>query len=534
MPVNLVLHNGDIHTMDAAQPRAQAIAIAGNRIWAVGSDAEMKGLLAAGGNAIDLRGRTVVPGFIDSHLHFMSYGLSLLEIDLIAVPTLDEALARVAARAEATPAGQWLTGRGWDQSLWEGGGFPARHDLDRVAPEHPVWLRRKCGHAGWANTQALELAGITAATTDPPGGAIDRDPASGEPTGILKETAMDLMFRLFADPSPEEGARAIASATANAHKQGLVGVHTMEGAAAFRAFQKVRADGELQVRVLMQIPEQNLDASIQAGLQSGFGDDRLRIGGAKIFADGALGARTAYMLAPFEGEPGNYGIAVADAGHLREAVGRASRAGIAAFVHAIGDRANREVLDAIEASRQAGEGLHLRHRIEHVQLLHPDDIPRLAELGVIASMQPIHATQDMLLSDALWGERSAGAYAWRSLQDAHAVLAFGSDSPVEDLNVMMGIHAAVTRRRADGSPGPEGWYPEQRLTVTDAVRAYTASAAYASGEEALKGTLSPGKLADLAVLSQDIFTIDPMTILDTEVVATLFDGEFVYIADEGL
>jgi len=259
----------------------------------------------------------------------------------------------------------------------------------------------------------------------------------------------------------------------------------MEGPAAFRAFQQLRTEGALKLRVLMQIPEQNLEAAIQAGLQSGFGDDRLRVGGVKFFADGALGARTAHMLEPFEGEPANYGIAVADAGRLRDLVGRASRAGLAAFVHAIGDRANREVLDAVEASRRAGDGVSLRHRIEHVQLLHPADVPRLARLGVIASMQPIHATQDMLLADALWGARSSGAYAWRSLLDAGAVLAFGSDSPVETLSVMHGIHAAVTRRRADGSPGPKGWYPAQRLTVTEAVRAYTAGAAYASGEEGL-------------------------------------------------
>jgi predicted amidohydrolase YtcJ len=528
MPVNLVLYNGNIHTMDAAQPRARALAIAGNRILALGDDADMKALLGPHGIAVDLRGLAVVPGFTDSHLHFMSFGLSLMEIDLMAVPTLDEALGCVVARAEETPAGQWLTGRGWDHSLWAGGDFPTRHDLDRVAPDHPVWLERKCGHVGWANSRALELAGIDATTPDPPGGDIARDPASGKPTGILKETAMELISGLFEDPSAEEGASAIRAAMGHAHRQGLVGVHTMERAAASRAFQKVRTDGELRLRVLMQIPEENLDAAIQTGLQSGFGDERLRIGGIKLFADGALGARTAHMLEPFEGEPDNYGIAVSDAGHLRQVVGKASRAGMAAFVHAIGDRANREVLDAVEASRRAGEGVHLRHRIEHVQILHPNDIPRLAPLGVIASMQPIHATQDMLLADALWGKRSAGAYAWRSLLDAGAVLAFGSDSPVEDLNVMKGIHAAVTRRRADGSPGPEGWYPEQRVTVTEAVHAYTAGAAYASGEEAIKGTLAPGKLADIAVLSQDIFAVDPMAILETEVVATLFDGEFVH------
>jgi predicted amidohydrolase YtcJ len=528
MQADLVLYNGNLHTMDAGLPRAQAIAIAGNRVLAVGGDADVRALLTPNGRAIDLRGRAVVPGFTDSHLHFMSYGLSLKQIDLAEVPTLEEALARVAASAAMTPPGHWLHGRGWDHSLWAGGAFPIRQDLDRVAPEHPVFLGRKCGHVGWANTRALQLAGITAQTPDPPGGVIDRDADTGQPTGILKETAMDLMTRLFEEPAPAEAMAAIRAGMAKAHKLGLVGIHTMEGPTAFRAFQQLRASGELELRVLMQIPVENLDSAIQVGLHSGLGDERLRIGGVKVFADGALGARTARMLEPFQGEPDNFGIAVTDAERMREVIGKASRAGIAAFVHAIGDRANREVLDAIEASRQAGEGLHLRHRIEHVQILHPDDIPRLAALGVIASMQPIHATQDMLLADALWGARSAGAYAFRSLLRAGAALAFGSDSPVEDLNPIKGIHAAVTRRRADGSPGRDGWYPEQRLTVAEAVHAFTAGAAFASGEEAIKGTLSPGKLADLAVLSQDIFAIDPMAILDTEVLATMFDGKFVY------
>ena len=438
----------------------------------------------------------------------------------------------MSARVQGTPAGQWVRGRGWDHSLWEGGAFPTRADLDRIAPHHPVYLARKCGHAAWVNSRALALSGITATTPDPPGGDIERDAATGEPTGILKEQAMDLVHRLLQEPAPEETLAAVRAAMVNVHRLGIVGVHTMEGATALRAFQELDAAGELQLRVLMQIPEDNLEAAIQTGLQTGFGNPRLRIGGVKVFADGALGARTAYMLAPFEGEPDNYGIPVASAEHLRQVIAKASSAGIAAFVHAIGDRANREVLDAVEASRQAGAGPHLRHRIEHVQLLHPADVPRFPQLGVVASMQPIHATQDMLLADAHWGARSASAYAWHSLLDAGAALAFGSDSPVEDLSVIKGIHAAVTRRRADGSPGPDGWYPEQRLTVAQALHAYTAGAAYASGEESLKGTLTPGKLADLAVLSQDIFTVDPMAILDTQVVATLFDGQFVYARDD--
>lgn len=536
MQADLILYNGNIHTMNPAAPRGQAIAIAGGRVAAVGSNDDIRALAAPASQTVDLRGRTVTPGFTDSHLHFLSYGIGLQEIELAGITSLEEALARVAERAAVTPPGQWLTGRGWDHTLWGSGDFPTRQDLDRVAPEHPVFLRRKCGHAGWANTRALELAGITAATPDPVGGAIDHDPATGQPMGILKDVAMDLMFRLFAEPSLAEATAAIKAAMPHAHRAGLVGVHTMEGAGAFRAFQALQASGELKLRVTMQIPEENLDAAIQAGLRSGFGNEWLRIGGVKIFSDGALGARTAYMLEPYEGFPGDYGLPMGTVEHLREVIIKASRAGIASFVHAIGDRANREVLDAIEIARKAerADGAArttqhaLRHRIEHAQITHPADIPRFASLGVIASMQPIHATQDMLIADRLWGARSAHAYAWRSLLNAGAVLAFGSDAPVETLNVMAGIHAAVTRRRPDGAPGPDGWYGEQRLTVDEAVYTYTLGAAYASGEETIKGSLAPGKVADLVVLSQDIFTIDPMAILETEVVGTMVGGEWVY------
>ncbi len=529
MRTNLVLCNGDIHTMDTATPRVRAIAIAGDRILAVGSDDDMRALLAPGGKVIDLHGHTVVPGFTDSHIHFLFYALSLKQVDLTGAPTLEEALALVAKRAKTMPPGRWIVGRGWDHSLWAGGRFPSRHDLDRVAPEHPVWLKRKCGHVGWANSLALEMAGITARTLDPPGGRIERDPATGEPTGLLfEDAAMGLIDRMLGKPSVDEAADVIKEAMGEAHRLGLVGIHVMEEEVSFRAFQKLRADGELKLRVLMQIPEESLDAAVRLGLQSGFGDEWLRFGGVKLFSDGALGSHTAAMLEPYGDRPDDYGIVVLEPERLRHLADEASEAGIALFVHAIGDRANRNVLDAIESTRSAGKGLRLRHRIEHAQLLHPDDIPRLARLGVVASMQPIHATQDMLLAERLWGERCAGAYAWRSLLDAGTVLAFGSDAPVEDPDVLKGIHAAVTRRRADGSPGPQGWHPEQRISVEEAVRAYTVGAAYASGEETIKGTLSPGKLADLVVLSRDIFTIDPIEILNTKVLATMIGGEFVH------
>jgi predicted amidohydrolase YtcJ len=529
---NLVLYNGVIHTMDDRLPRAQAVAIAGNRVLALGDDATARELLAPGGEAIDLKGRAVVPGFVDSHLHFVEYVLRLRRIDLAEVPTLDEALARVAARATQTPLGEWLLGGGWNRNLWPGGAFPTRADLDAVAPQHPVALTSKDCHVIWLNSRALAQVGITAQTPDPAGGKIERD-AAGEPTGILKERATKLAEEAIAKPPMKTLLTLLREGIANAQRAGLVGIHDCEDGRAFTAFQILHRQDELGLRVLMHIPVENLETAIQLGLRSGYGDDFLRVGGVKIFADGALGARTAVMLEPYEGEPDNRGIVVAPLDELRRLVSMAHQSGLSVAVHAIGDSANRTVLDAltmaVEQPRTATTPA-LPHRIEHVQLLHPADVPRLAKLGVVASMQPIHATSDMEIADAHWGARSRWAYAWRSLLQSGTVLAFGSDCPVESLDPLRGIHAAVTRRRPDGSPGEEGWYPAQRLTVAEAVRAYTRGAAYAAGQEAVTGSITPGKLADLVALSRDIFTCDPMDILDTEVLATVLDGRFVYRA----
>jgi len=524
---DLVLYNGNIHTMDRQRPRASAVAIAGERFAAAGSDAQMRALLARGGRAVDLRGATVVPGFIDAHIHFLSYGLSLQEIDLSSAATLASALERVQRRAAETPAGQWLTGRGWDQSVWEGGAFPTAEQLDAVAPQHPVFLARKCGHAAWVNSQALALMGISADTADPDGGEIVRD-GGGRPSGILLERAMGPANCLLTEPSPQAAVAAVREAQKVVNRMGIVGVHTKEAAASLRAFQQLRADGALTLRAVAQIPVDELDSAIRLGLRTGLGDRFLRIGGVKVFSDGALGPRTAWMLAPYEGEPNNLGIAVTGAEEMADIVARATQAGLAVVTHAIGDRANRMVLDALAESRRAKKGLHLRHRIEHAQLLHPDDIDRFAQLDIIASVQPIHATQDMRIADKYWGTRSRYAYAFRSLWDSGAKLAFGSDAPVETPDVIQGIHAAVTRMRADGSPGGDGWYPEERLTVPEAVWAYTMGAAYAGGSEESQGSITQGKLADLVVLSQDIFKVHPMAILETDVEATLFGGAFVW------
>jgi predicted amidohydrolase YtcJ len=527
-----LLLNGRVYTLDVAHPRASAVAIAGERILAAGDDSSMRDLLAPGGEEIDLRGRCVLPGLTDCHIHFTSYALGLRELDLGDAASLDDALVRVAERAQETPpdkchpelAEGWIVGRGWDQERWPERRFPTAADLDRVAPEKMVVLKAKSGHALVANSRALRLAKIGADTPDPPGGRIGRD-AAGQPDGLLFEgSAMALVADLVPHPTPEETDGALREAFPNAWRVGLTAIHDVDGTQAFGAYQRLHAQGALGLRVVKYLPARVLDDVLAVGLRAGLGDDWLRVGGIKVFVDGALGPRTAAMLAPYEGEPDNVGVLTMEEDALRTLVSKAVGGGLPLAIHAIGDRANRLVLDVLDEVGSSG----LRHRIEHVQLLHPDDVNHLAALGVVASMQPVHATQDCEMADRYWGERCVTAYAWRSLLNADTVLAFGSDCPVEDLNPFLGIHAAVTRRRVDGFPGPQGWYPAQRLTVEEAVHAYTLGAAYAAGLEGRLGALASGKLADLVVLDRDIFTCDPMSIAETQVEMTMIGGQVVH------
>ena len=535
MPADKLLINGKVYTMDAERPRASALALSGDRILVVGDGREeLEGLLAPGGDVYDLGGRCVVPGLTDSHIHFMWYALSLRDVDLSTTTSLEEALAMVAKRARETPPGEWVLGRRWDQERWAERRFPTAADVDRVAPDHPVMLRAKNGHALVANTRALELAGITAETPDPPGARIGRDEA-GHPNGLLfEENAMDMVEDIVPLPEPGELDAAIQAAFPNAWRVGLTSIHDVDAAPAFAAYQRLRAQSALGLRVVKYLPADDLDCALALDLQAGLGDDWLRVGGIKVFSDGALGAHTAAMLAPYEGmdekdekDENKLGVLTIEAGALRELARKAVAGNLPLAVHAIGDRANHMVLDVLaEVGPVNLPGLP--HRIEHVQLLHPDDVARLATLDVVASMQPIHATQDWEMAERYWGERCATGYAWRSLLEAGALLAFGSDCPVENLNPLLGIHAAVTRCCCDGAPCPEGWYPEQRLTVTEAVHAYTQGAARAVGLDDRLGSLAPGKLADLVVLDHDIFTVEPMAIAETGVVATMIGGQVVH------
>ncbi len=529
--IDRILLNARIYTLHPAQPRASALAIARDRIVALGDDDAIRAL-AGPHTAVDrLDGQVIFPGLTDAHIHWEGVARALHDVDLFDVPTKEEALRRVAGRARQTPPGEWIVGRGWSQALWPGGAFPTAADLDTVAPDHPVYLAARSGHAAWVNSLALRWAHISASTPDPHGGAIQRD-ARGEPTGILLEDpAMKLVARLIPDPTPDQLADWMAEAQRRAWAAGLTALHDYDNPSCLVALQVLRERGELGLRVLKQINDPWIEHAHALGLRFGFGDVWLRLGALKIFADGALGPRTAHMIEPYEGEPDNYGLVVTDKEQMYELVSRASAAGIPATIHAIGDRAVHDVLDVYEAVRaeEAARGIPRtarRHRIEHVQLIHPDDAGRLGALGIIASMQPIHATSDYEMADRYWGARARWSYNWRLQLEAGAVLAFGSDAPVEPFAPLPGIFAAVTRRRADGSPGPEGWYPEGRLDMETTLRAFTQGPAYAAGWEHDLGMLAPGYLADLIVLDRDLYTISPDEILETRVLGTMVGGEW--------
>ncbi|MBV6397487.1 MAG: N-substituted formamide deformylase [Anaerolineales bacterium] len=521
-----LLFNARVNTFHPAQPAASAILIDRGEILAVGGDE----LLEARAEKINLGGRVILPGLTDAHIHLRQYSLSLQKIDC-ETTSLAECLRRVKERAQTASPGEWILGHGWNQNEWDDSGFPSAANLDAVAPHNPVYLTAKSLHAAWANTAALKLAGVTSSTPDPENGAIQRD-EHGDATGILLETAMDFISEKIPQASLAMVMDAMRQAQPMLWKMGLTSLHDFDRRFCFMALQELHKRGELKLRVIKSIPVEDLEHAAEIGLRTGFGDDSLRIGMVKAFMDGALGPHTAAMFAPYVNDGDNRGILNMDGEQLFDFARRAADSGLGMAVHAIGDRANHEVLNAYEQLRgyEREHGLPaLRHRIEHVQILHPDDLARLAQLNVIASMQPIHATSDMRAADAFWGaERVPYSYAWRTQLDHGATLAFGSDAPVESPNPFWGIHAAVTRRRPDGSPNPEGWVPAQKLTRREALEAYTLGPAFAAGQESKSGRLAPKHLADLIVLDDDPFTCDEEKFLSMQTAATMVGGEWVW------
>jgi len=523
-----LLYNAYIHTQDPSHPAASAIVIGRERILAVG-EADVLLQQYPYAEKQDMNGRVILPGLTDAHLHLKHYALSLQKVEC-ETDTKEECLRRVAERVKETRPGEWVLGHGWNQNSWDS--WPTASELDAIAPANPVYLTAKSLHASWANTAALKLAGITAQTPDPQNGQIQRD-AQGNATGILLESAMELVGDLVPEPDIPEIADAMEKAQHTLWKMGLTGIHDFDRRDSFLALQQLHAQGKLKLRVLKNLPVELLDQAHDLGLSSGFGDDWLRIGFIKAFMDGALGPHTAAMFQPYVGEGENRGILNMDSEELFEYGRKAAQVGLPMAVHAIGDRANHEVLDAYEQLRNYEKENHLpalRHRIEHVQVLHPDDLARLGKMSIIASMQPIHATSDMFMADAFWGERARLSYGWKTQLENGARLAFGSDAPVESPNPFWGLYAAVSRRRADGSPSADGWYPEQKLTMAEAWAGFSLGPAYAAGMEAHLGRLAPSYLADLIVLdaSQDPFTCLPEDLLAMQSSATMVGGEWVY------
>jgi predicted amidohydrolase YtcJ/beta-lactamase class A len=528
---DLILVNGRLWTGNRSQPWAEGLAARGERITAMGSSDEVRKLAGPATRVIDLGGKLALPGFIDDHTHFIDGGFRLLSVELRDARTREEFTRRVKEHARKVGPGRWITGGDWDHELWPGAPLPTKEMIDAATADNPVFVTRLDGHMGLANSVALKLAGITRETKDPEGGTIVRDPKTGEPTGVLKDDAMGLVYRVIPAPKPEEYEEALKAALGYAARVGVTSIQDITSWDEYEVYRRFHGAGRLTVRVYARTPMSEWRRQADAVARSGAGDGWLRLGGLKAFMDGSLGSTTALFFEPFTDAPHTSGLMVGDnvpEGKLKQSIKEADKAGLQCSVHAIGDKANNLLLNYFEEVARDNGPRDRRFRIEHAQHLRPADISRFAALGVIASMQPYHA-----IDDGRWAEKRIGpariktTYAFRSLLDAGATLAFGSDWFVAPLSPILGIHAAVTRATIDGK-NPRGWVPEQKVSVEEAVRAYTASCAYAEFAERDKGTLEAGKLADVVVLSQDIFRIPAEQIEKTEIVYTIVGGRVAY------
>ena len=536
---DLIIVNANIHTLDASHPLAQAVAVFGERIAAVGSNEEIKRLAGARTRVIDARGALVLPGFNDAHVHFLSGGFQLSSVDLRDADTPQEFAERIRAFASKLPKGRWITGGDWDHERWPNvngsAPLPTKELIDSFTTDTPVFVNRLDGHMALANSFALKLAGVTRDTPDPPGGVIVHDAKTGEPTGVLKDAAQNFVWKVVPEPTFDEKLEAARAATNHAAAHGVTSVQDMSAGTTVGVYQALLDRGELKTRIYAVSPLPDWERLGRVGVLRAFGNETLRIGGLKGFSDGSLGSTTALFFEPYNDAPNNRGIPADEMfpeGVMLKRVREADAAGLQVMIHAIGDRANDTVLSIYEQVIKEHGPRDRRFRIEHAQHLRPQDIARFGRDHVVASMQPYHCIDDGRWAEKRIGhERAKTTYAFRSLLDSGAVLAFGSDWTVAPLDPVLGIYAAATRRTLDGK-NPQGWIPEQKITVEEAVRAYTVGSAYAEFAEQLKGTVTPGKLADLVILSQDIFKIDPVEIEKVRVQTTVMGGRVVYEAKE--
>lgn len=530
--ITLALVNARVWTGNPSQPEAEAVALAGDRIAHVGTTAEVR-QRAGDGEVVDLQGAFVVPGFIDTHVHFVDGGFRLASVQLRDASTREEFVRRIQEFAKTVPSGTWITGGDWDHTLW-GGELPRRDWIDAATPLHPVWINRLDGHMALANSAALQVAGVGRDATEIPGGEIIRD-ESGAPTGLLKDNAMRLVDAKVPDPSAGMKDRALDAAMQYVTAQGVTTIHHMGSWDDVEVFARAATAGRLGTRIYAAVPLsswERLRDTIKAGTYGadGRGDAWFRIGALKGFVDGSLGSHTAAFFEPFTDAPGNKGLFVNTPEDLYTWISGADRAGLHVVVHAIGDRANATLLDIFERTAAENGPRDRRFRIEHAQHLAPADIPRFGALGVIASMQPYHAIDDGRWATRVIGpERSKGTYAFRSLLDANAPLAFGSDWFVAPPTPLEGIYAAVTRRTLDDRH-PNGWVPAQKITVEEALAAYTRAGAYASFDEEEKGSIATGRLADLTVIDRDLRAIPAPEIRNARILRTIVGGRTVFVA----
>jgi predicted amidohydrolase YtcJ len=525
---DLVVRNAKIFTGWEAKPWAEAVAAKDGKIAVVGADKDIAAWIGPETRVIDAGKHLVIPGLIDAHTHFSSGGRSLISLSFRGVRSIEKVQEMIAAKIKELPPGSAVFGVEYDHSLFPGGLWPTKADLDKVSPANPVVIERVDGHSVWVNSLALSQSGIGKDTANPFGGEILKDAKTGEPTGILTEAATSLLKvkRTAVKSTLEED---ILRALEHAAKLGLTGVHTSASYVELGLYKKLKDQGKITLRVYAWLPVEGLDSYIAKGIRQGQGDDLVRIGFLKLFIDGTLGSGTALLFAPFTDEPAKSGLPQYPEEKFAALIAKAHENGYQTGTHAIGDKGVNWVLNAVEKAELSFGMKDLRHRIEHAQVIAPSDFARFKSLGVIASMQPTHCTTDMRFCERRVGlERSKYAYAWRTLLDAGARIAFGSDWPVEPLDPMRGLYSAVTRKSIEFDVPEGGWFPEQKLTMAEAVTLFTKGAAYASFEEGIKGSLEPGKLADLVVLSKDLFTIEPKEILTTEALATILGGRVVY------
>ncbi len=524
--MDLTIYSSHIFTGDAKLPWAEAVAVRNGLIQAIGSNKDVKRASNPGSIEIDLPGRLITPGFVDSHCHFISFGFSLQNIDLRNLSSIDACLKKIKETVSSRKRGEWIIGRNWNQNLWDENREPNREDLDKIAPENPVMMARVCTHSIWVNTMALEIAGITAETPDPPGGKIDKNPVSGKPTGIIRE-AKYLIDDHVPSTSLEERKQAAMFAQKEAFRMGLTGVNTMESLDEWEAFRSLEKEEKLKIRIYHTLPPDELKTAGERNIKPGGGSEYLWTGHAKMFADGALGSRTALLHDPYEDEPGYTGLPFLSPEELLDNVRLAYHEGWNVAIHAIGDKALTNALNAISSARDELPGKR-PDRIEHVQLYRPKDLDLFHNLGVVASVQPVFVPTDIPIATKLLGtDRCRYAYAWKSLLETGIPLQFGSDAPVEPNDPVLGLQAAVIRKNPEGEP-TGGWFPEQNLTLAESIPPYTLQPYISSGRSDILGTIAPGKRADMTVFSQNLFELSPELWTSVETEMTIVQGEIVY------